>query len=358
MTVSNSDIPSQKNTSDPALPLLLRESVFVESTPPHKLHLRRFRTGVGGIPVFMVHGSVENGKIFYSNSDKGLAPYLARHGYDVFVADLRGRGQSSPPIREGGKAAEFGLKEIIEVDFPLMIQTIQKLTAFPENSMQPRPMHWVSHSWGGVNLLAFLARFSKENRGQATMNSPGHPAPEASVPIFKEAQIQPPISLIFFATKRRITVSNPKKWFMVDLMWWKLGRLLVKKYGYLPAVQYKLGGDDESDRSHLETHRWVLEKPWLDWYDGFDYSAALLSMKLPPVLNLSGINDDILGNPRDIKLLAEESGQHPFEHWLLGKNKGHLADYDHITVLTHPKAELDHFPMLLKWMHKTEKAES
>ena len=72
----------------------------------------------------MLHGAVENGKIFYSEKNKGLASYLAHHGFDVFVADLRGRGLSEPAIKKG---AIHGQTESITEDIPAFINEIKKL---------------------------------------------------------------------------------------------------------------------------------------------------------------------------------------------------------------------------------------
>ena len=74
------------------------ESLFIPLHQNDRLHLKRFCGSSTGSVVFMLHGTVENGRIFYSRNGKGLAPFLASKGYDVFVADLRGRGESTPAI--------------------------------------------------------------------------------------------------------------------------------------------------------------------------------------------------------------------------------------------------------------------
>ncbi|MBL7685765.1 MAG: alpha/beta hydrolase, partial [Deltaproteobacteria bacterium] len=57
------------------------ESIFIPTLQPHLLHLRRFYTQEEAVKIWMLHGSVENGKIFYSENGKGLAPYLAQQGF-------------------------------------------------------------------------------------------------------------------------------------------------------------------------------------------------------------------------------------------------------------------------------------
>ncbi|EMR01624.1 alpha/beta fold hydrolase [Cesiribacter andamanensis] len=297
------------------------ESHFV-AVGQQRLHLKRFTAAPGsssegaspGQPVFLVHGSIENGQIFYSASGKGLAPWLAGRGYDVFVADLRGRGNSSPRV---SARAGWGLREILEEDFPAMLQEIVRLRG-------GLPQHWMGHSWGGVLLLAYLARWQA-------------PAPVSS--------------LSFFGTKRRLGVWNPKKALMVDGAWSAMGEALTRLYGYLPARKWKMGSDDESARSYRETHRWVVEKEWRDSRDGFDYGQALRQQALPPALYLTGASDTVLGHPIDVHRLMQETGiDQPNQLVVAGKATGFRHDYGHIDLLTHADAPADVYPRVAAWL--------
>ena len=60
-----------------------------------RMHIRRFGDP-NHVPVLLLHGSVEDGRVFYSRKGKGLAPYLAINGFEVFVPDFRGHGYSTP----------------------------------------------------------------------------------------------------------------------------------------------------------------------------------------------------------------------------------------------------------------------
>ena len=74
-----------------------QESLFIQDDG-YQLHLRHISKNSAGTPILMLHGAIENGLIFYTEKGKGLACYLAAQGFDVYVADLRGRGQSTPII--------------------------------------------------------------------------------------------------------------------------------------------------------------------------------------------------------------------------------------------------------------------
>jgi pimeloyl-ACP methyl ester carboxylesterase len=280
----------------------------------HQLHLKRFYTDANGPTVFMVHGSIENGRIFYSKSQKGLAPFLAKNGFDVFVVDLRGRGESKPKI---DKSADWGLQETLWTDFPALIDKMVALKG-------TNKMNWVAHSWGGVLFLAYYAKK------------------------YSDLNIN---SMVFLGTKRRISVLSIEKLYKINFGWHAFSKYIINKHGFLDAKRYKMGSDSESKRSHYETDKWVVNKKWLDWKDGFDYSAALKKIELPPILSLTGQKDRVLGHPADVKLLLKETGMQKNSVFkVLSKKNGNLHDYDHINIATHPDAEKDHFVEILKFL--------
>ncbi|MBC5994328.1 alpha/beta fold hydrolase [Pontibacter cellulosilyticus] len=294
-----------------------QESLFIPVTASDKLHLRRISRQHQGPPVLLVHGSIENGKIFYTKSGKGFAPFLARHGYDVFVADLRGRGKSTPSI---SRFSDFGLSHTLQEDFPAIIRKIKELKG-------DVPQYWGAHSWGGVLMLAYLAR-------------PTEPV-----------QVQ---AMSFFASKRRISISSLKKFLMVDVVWNWTSKVVIAGMGWLPARHMRIGSDSETRLTHRQTHEWVVQQKWLDWHDGFDYAAALKSITLPPTLYLTGAQDDVLGHPVDVQHLMQETGCHNCEFKLLSRRNGNMHDYGHIDILTHHDAQRDHFLTVLEWFEKNK----
>ena len=60
------------------------EDLRVPVTATETLYLKRFRSAQAQAPaVLMVHGMMSNGRVFYSQGGKGLAPWLARQGYEI-----------------------------------------------------------------------------------------------------------------------------------------------------------------------------------------------------------------------------------------------------------------------------------
>ena len=290
------------------------ESHFI-AIDEESVHIKRICTPGGGTPIFFLHGSIEDGKIFYTNKGKGLAPYLAAKGFDCYVIDLPGRGLSTPAI---GKDSRHDLVFYIERVIPEAFSFIRQLSGKTQVAA-------VAHSWGGVNLLASIA-------------------------INGLAQIP---AMVFFGSKRRISIFSLKMFIMVDLAWRAYGRTLSRFYGYYPAKAARLGSDNETVPSFLQTDEWVRSKPWLYFKDQRDIAALLQQMPLPPILSITGKKDDVLGHPTDAQLLLNETGNHqPHAFVLAAKETGFQKDYDHINLLIDSKAAEDVYPRAYEWLTK------
>jgi len=292
--------------------LVEQESIHIEDNG-HQLHLRHIWQQTGGTPILMIHGAIENGRIFYTEKGKGLACYLARQGFDVYVADLRGRGNSKPSIDKG---ADYGQTEAITQDLPAFVRYVSAQTG--------QKMHLVAHSWGGVLLASCLARF---------------------------AELRPKIlSKVCFGTKRSVSVRNVERLFKVDLIWNRLAIRLARKHGYLDAKKWRFGADSETQDSLEQSVAWVKLGQWVDPKDGFDYADAAAQVEWPPLWHIAAIKDKVLGHPTDVKRFADETGHQDYRFSLLSKKRGNMVDYDHINMLTHPSAESDHFPQVSEWL--------
>lgn len=277
------------------------------------LFIKHFASVSGkGQGIVLIHGSVENGRVFYSNSGKGPAPYLASQGYEVFVPDLRGRGKSSPLI---SSSSRFGNLEIIQEDFPLYEKVAREFSS-------ASPLIWMGHSWGGV--LIYQAIFRK--------------------------CIQQLFKVVCWGSKRRISVYSLKRLVMIEVFWVAISKILIRLYGYLPADKWRIGSDNESASTHSETNSLVHNPRWIDPVDRFDYTSESFDVVRPPALFLTGQNDDVLGHQKDVKLFMDECGY--LNEWpvVCGKQTGFQVDYGHINLLTDPHASKEVFPMVLSWL--------
>ncbi|TVR78657.1 MAG: alpha/beta fold hydrolase [Chitinophagaceae bacterium] len=289
---------------------IISESIFLDHPNGYKLHLKRFRKENNAKALLMLHGSIENGKIFYSNSGKGLGPYLAEKGYDVFIPDLRGRGQSTPTIN---KDSDFGHFDVLEDDFPFMINYLK-------NEFQIKEISWLAHSWGGVLMLAYLADCPQDHF---------------------------PKKMVFIGTKRYIGTKNLKKLLYIDFFWNFYFKSLISKKGFLPdKLPGGMGSDKETKKSYEEITRWINETEWMHPGNKFNYADALRKIKLPPSLYITGSNDKVLGNPKDVIRLINETDQKNTIFKKIGKADGFKKNYGHIDILTGKEAKEDVYPFI------------
>jgi hypothetical protein len=158
---------------------------------------------------------------------------------------------------------------------------------------------------------------------------------------------------VYFGSKRTIRVWNLQRIFKIDLVWRWLCPLACLIAGYLPARQLRIGSDSETSSSYRQSAAWVRNDAWVD-DDGFDYGVAIKQIRLPPVWYIAAQNDHALGHPSDVRDLMESAGQQESRFTLLSRTNGNRHDYDHISMLTHPDAEHDHFPQVLAWLRQHE----
>lgn len=294
-----------------------QHSVYLDQGS-YQLHLKALVPHqASATPVLMLHGAIENGRIFYSASGKGLGCYLADHGFHVYCADFAGRGLSKPHVSTGFDQSQH---QLICQDIPALIHFVYQ--------QHQQKVSVICHSWGGVVAVAALAR-QPELLGKVR-------------------------ALVCFGSKRHISVHSWQKRLQVDWIWNRLCPWLAAKRGYLPARQWKLGADDEPVQFLRDTIHWIRQQHFVDPTDQFDYSLAAQQVQWPPAWFFAAVKDLVLGHATDVKLLMQESGLAQARFRLLGKAQGDALDYDHISMLTATQAKQGHFSDLVQWLKTLE----
>ena len=297
---------------------LKHESIMVSLPSTDQIHITRFYRDKKnlGTPVFMLHSTLQDGSTFFNGDGTGLACYLARQGYDVFVADLRGKGKSWPQV---SAFSTFGDHQAINEDIPAVLQKIVAQRG-------DVPQVWIGHGWGSVLMCSYYARYGDS--------------------------LCPVSNMVHFAARRQIQTMNLAKKFFIGFMWRRLSKLLVLINGYMPSKLLGMGASNESQRNYRDYLQWSSAKTWLDTVDGFCYGTAILLQQLPPSFYFAAEGDRAYGDPADVRKFVKELGPHNGRLMVLSRSGGNLRDYSHLDMLRHSDCERDHFPLLLDWLQQ------
>ncbi len=142
---------------------------------------RRLRGGAPAPehPVVLAHGIAMSSRFWHLRPEMSLARYLSARGHDVWIAEVRGSGESRHV--GGGDPWDFSFDHLLREDAPAIIDYVCKLTASEE-------VDWVGHSMGGMILYGYALLHGTDRLHRtvtigspARMSSGGHGLPVPGV---------------------------------------------------------------------------------------------------------------------------------------------------------------------------------
>ncbi len=297
---------------------LKHESIMVSLPSTEQIHMTRLYLDKEnlGAPVFMLHSTLQDSSTFYVDDGSGLACYMAKQGYDVYVADLRGKGKSWPRVTP---FSQFGAHQLITEDIPALLDEIVSYRG-------PVPQIWVSHGWGGVLMCAYYARYG-----------------DAACPVAR---------MVHFGARRLAADTGSSSRITHRFIWQRLFKWLLFFRGYVPAQSLRLGSANESAGNYRDYLAWSDHSQWCDTVDDFSYGEAIQQQQLPPSFYFAAKGDGGYGHPDDVRHFMQELGPHDGRMMVLSRQGGNLRDYSHLDMLLHSDCEQDHFPLLLDWLQE------
>jgi pimeloyl-ACP methyl ester carboxylesterase len=262
-----------------------------------------------GQPVILIHGSFTNRGFWLSSSGKGLASALLDQGFDPWMLEMRGHGDS--PVNQNYSANN--VEQYAEYDIPAAADFVIEQT-------KQSPL-WVGHSLGGVIISTSLAG--------------GHLAEEkvAGLALFGSQVSKYPLILRLpgfrliaqtVLSLKRSNIVNPK------------------------------GPEQEPKGIAKEFVRWA------GILTGWKPSKGPSYWKVIPDNNISLI---AFGAPKDkgdpakhCKRLAESINKN-CEYHLLNKKSGYKQDYGHVNMIVSKEAEQEVWPKLINWFKTLNRKE-
>jgi len=257
-----------------------------------------------GIPVILLHGSFSNRRFWYSPKGIGLGAYLARGGFDVWIAEMRGHGLS----KRNQAYARNRVADYARYDLPA-------IGAFVREQSAQIP-HWIGHSLGATTLAAALG-------GQYL----GAPA-VASVALFGCQ-----VSRTYWPLK-----IPPVEWGR---------RFILKRMAEVSGARFKRGPEDEPVGVLIENMRWHglfgrFGDAERDWWKGLaDVDVPLLAV------SAAGDHQD---PDWACRKLFEQVGTEHRQYVCLGRKHGFTEDFGHVEMLVSKAAQAEVWPLVEQWL--------
>jgi pimeloyl-ACP methyl ester carboxylesterase len=311
----------------------------------------------GKLPVVLCHGLGLNGT-FWTITDDHLPGQLATHGYEVFIFDFRGSGESSR-IGPVGRLNEFlrqtpfiehtegrwTVDDLVRYDVPAVLAYVREATGKDR-------VNWVGHSLGGMLMAPFL-ELSPDHWRIANFVGMGSTVILAEVPsrdmlranrglrllghVMSTGRLGRPLMYFRFPGLDRIdqfyfTSENVDK------------RTITRFYAY--ALE-------DPGRSALRQLAPYLKSGHFVSADGrIDYAAGLGEIQTPTLL-IAGASD-CMSDLESTRITFNALGSYDKALWCFGRSNGQVADYGHCDLVWSRHAPREIFPPLIGWLDQRQ----
>jgi len=318
------------------------ERIYARTEDGFDLALYRHRPGkrLYQEPVVLCHGLGAN-RYNLDWPGHSLADAFAAAGFDTWVCELRGSGNSSKPSMLNDIPADFTFDDMVNRDLPAIIATV-KAHAHSDT------VAWVGHSMGGMAMYAYLGQGGRHVRAAFAISSPatfakGNPM-GAMLPLAPALKLFPVFHQRFFMRMLAPLISV-----------------------YFPSPARALANPDNIDH-HLAPRLFVnlMEnmnmalllqgKVWLDSgslrsADGrIDYYHAMDRITVP--FGFAVGSADLIATEKSVRDAYERCGSPDKTLTVMSRAQGFAGDYGHGDIVFCPNAHAELFPLVTQFMQQ------
>ncbi|MBN2493309.1 MAG: alpha/beta hydrolase [Deltaproteobacteria bacterium] len=317
------------------------ETHRVETDDGWTLRLDRYP---GDRAVLFVHGMGANHHNFDLNERHSLALYLHRKGFDCWVVELRGRGES---VRRTPGKEDWQFEDFLHRDMRRVVSFLRERGC--------SPVHWIGHSMGGMLGVAFAECYGQSDlRSLSLFGTPLR---------FGRKQWMLKLWGSLVQVHRFVPTLDQEKWGR---------RLLPLMARNRQALQFFLRFLANPDNVDTETILDIFDKlvtneapgiilQFSDWVRsghvrsadrGFDYTDHLHRMTVP-ALFVCGV-DDLMAPPRIIARQIDRLGTRRVRQVVLSRKNGYRADYGHGDLIIGRHAPDEVYPLIAAWIDEID----
>lgn len=277
-----------------------------------------------------------------------LARHLQRAGWDVWVLELRGAGQSRRRLQLPRARYGWTFEDYAHHDVPAAISLVRDLTG------QPR-VFWVGHSLGGmVAYAALMTPIADSFAGVVTLASPGmtdigHEALDRWIALRRWLRFAP----ARLPSRWAAWIGSPFAGAIASSV-----PTLIRDWTWHPdnldldVVRFMMRhGVEDLPRSLLvEFARWYEAKRMSDRYKLFSFGDHFERIRAPMLVIAGG--RDRLTPPADLRRLVDRLGSADKTFWLAGHASGLAHEYSHVDLVLGRHAPEEIYPVVAGWLEQ------
>lgn len=302
-------------------------------------------------PVILCHGLASNRHSLDLAAGASLARHLAGAGFDVWMLDLRGHGDSREPPDDRPHArakARRNFDDYVRRDLPAAIEYVRTRTG-------AEGVAWVGHSMGGMVAYAYLGTFD-EDPGEddrdgidvlVTIASPGSLKRTGLLRVIGKltgfTQLFPQVYLRPFG-RAHAAVFGGFAPFHLDNLVYNRENLTARERQLLAGT----GLENLSRGEVRQFRRWMKQDAFASVDRRDDYAGALGGIDEPALL-LSG-TADVIVPPSSVQFVMARLGSPDKTHRILGRSEGDPRDWGHVDIAAGHLAATEVFPLIVEWL--------
>lgn len=344
------------------LPVTQPSELHYATTPDNwKLALHRYKPEVVAVekePLILVHGYASNRYNFDIAKDRSLPLYLQEKGYDVWILELRGSGESSTAgiMGIGDREHNWNFDTHVEVDAPTAVEFVRYET-------RREQLSWIGHSMGGMVGYAYLGL----RPGDRSIRS----FVALSAPATFELKSQALSFLLQFKglaeLGARMRALRPVAQVSANSIGWLDNNFAEWKGFVAPqtAIESLLWNNETIDARTMSMFAYnavsntspELIMQTLGWIESGNFRSAdglvdyyeNIERIQTSTLVMTG-KLDTLCPPVAARKVYEKLGTTDKGLRIIGKENGYTGDYGHVDLVVGSRSREDVFPIVFAWL--------
>ncbi|NUN12179.1 MAG: alpha/beta fold hydrolase [Myxococcales bacterium] len=327
--------------------VLLPRRYFAETRDGWSLALYRYeqrRPIPSQSPVICCHGLGSNRYNVDAPGKYSLARYLHQRGFDTWVLELRGAGNSRRRVGRLHRKTvtyDWNFDDHVHHDVPATLRLVRAETGHED-------VHWVGHSMGGMVGYAFLTVAAQHHlRSLTAIGSPTFSGMRSNyldwavhlrgllkildrLPYRTSLRMLSPVVVLL---RKQLTdlFANPE-----NLDPWLMQQLIFLALSDLPTSLM---------RQFLD---WYVAHDFRGWYGTHSYKENMQNIHVP--VHIIAGSMDKLTPPHDLRYVYDHLASSDKQFTLFGKERGHTTDYGHVDLVLGKRAPDEVFPEVANWL--------